>query len=87
VPPVGRLIGYATGNAVAGLPGHAAGSSRTPALPGGLASDAQPGADLGPGVAAGGTVKGGARVIAAGDATAGSALDRPALEGYTIGSV
>jgi hypothetical protein len=40
------------GHVVAGLPGHAAGSSCTPALLGGLAGDAEPGADLGPGVAA-----------------------------------
>ena len=34
----------------------------------------------------GGTVKGGALCHRRGDATGGSAFDRPVLEGYTIGS-
>jgi len=33
-----------------------------------------------------GVLQGGACAIASGDATGGSALDRPALEGYMIGS-
>jgi hypothetical protein len=70
-----------------------------PSLLGSLAGDAEPRGDLGPGVTVGaphpiaagnrpegGTVMGGACAIALAMRPQGSALDRPALKGYTIGS-